>query len=470
MTYHTSYPKDRRNARRIFPAYIIVVLLFLANGVLANDDQLAGWKAGVAATVITPDENIWMAGYGGRNRPADGKIHDLRAKALALEDSRGNRSVLVTLDLLGLSKPVSDRIRERLTSELNLTKARMILNASHTHSGPVLADALVDIYPGDIDKDQGVSRYTAGLESKIVRLVTHAFQDMFPAELYSENGVARFQVNRRNNSERDLVLQTELKGPNDHAVPVIKVADLNGNIRAIVFGYACHPTTLDGYEWCGDYPGFAQIELEKLYPGAVALFFQGACADQNPLPRRTIPLAKQHGLTLAVAVDRVLQEKMRKLSPVLSAAYAEIDLPLTTPPTREELAKIAGQTQGDYNQRWAARQLEEMAKGQAPIQSYPYPLQVWSIGEQPLMSLGGELVVEYAIGFKRIFGQDIFVMGYSNDVPAYIPSTAILREGGYEGDSSQRVYGMPGKWSEDIEPLIYQEIKKLAASVGVKEK
>jgi len=455
---------------RFFYGQFLLVLLFLANSVQANDDQVAGWKAGVAVTVITPEENIWMAGYGGRTRPADGKIHDLWAKALALEDSLGNRSVLVTLDLLGLSKPVSDRIREGLASELNLTKARMILNASHTHSGPVLADALTDIYPGDIDKDKGVSRYTAGLESKIVELVTHAFQDMFPAELYAENGVARFQVNRRNNNEQNLVQQTELKGPNDYAVPVIKVADLNGNIRAIVFGYACHATTLSGYEWCGDYPGFAQIELEKTHPGAVALFFQGACADQNPLPRRTVPLAKQHGLTLAAAVDRVLQENMRKLSPVLLAAYTEIDLPLTTPPTQEELAKIAGQTQGDYNQRWAARLLEEMAKGQAPIRSYPYPLQVWNIGEQPLISLGGELVVEYAIGFKRMFGQDIFVMGYSNDVPAYIPSITILREGGYEGDSSQRVYGMPCKWSEDIEPLIYQEIKKLASSVGVKEK
>jgi hypothetical protein len=224
---------------------------------------------------------------------------------------------------------------------------------------------------------------------------------------------------------------------------------------------------LDGYTWCGDYPGFAQIELEKTYPGAVAMFFQGAGADQNPLPRRSIPLAKQHGLTLAVAVDRVLQEQMRKLSPVLLAAYTEIDLPLTAPPTKEELAKIAGQEQDDYNKRWATRILAEMAKGQAPAKSYTYPLQVWNIGGQPLLSLGGELVIAYSIGFKQMFGQDIFVMGYANDVPAYIPSITILREGGYEGDTSQRVYGLPGKWSEEIEPLIYQGIKKLATSANI---
>ena len=456
--------------RRIIIYQVRVFVLLLFTCFAATKVDAAGWKAGIAKTVITPEENIWMAGYATRNRTADGKIHDLWAKALALEDSIGNRSVLVTLDLLGLPKAVSDRIRERLSSDLGLKKDRIILSSSHTHSGPVLVGALVDIYPFDVDKDESIIRYTAGVEAKIVRLVSDAFQAMSPAGLYAGNGVARFQVNRRNNSERTIMQQTELKGPNDHAVPVIKVTDHQGNIRAIVFGYACHATTLDGYEWCGDYPGFAQIELEEKYPGIVAMFFQGAGADQNPIPRRSVPLAKQYGQTLAAAVDRTLQEPMRKLSPVLLAAYTEVNLPLTAPPTKEELTKIAGQTQNDYHNRWAARILAEMTKGQMPVKSYPYPLQVWNIGGQPLLSLGGELVVEYAIGFKRIFGLDIFVMGYANDVPAYIPSVAILREGGYESDSSQRVYGLPSVWSEEIEPLIYQGMKELASSVGVKEK
>jgi len=442
---------------------VLVALLFFATGLHAE-----GWKAGVAKTVITPDENIWMSGYSARNKPANDKIHDLWAKALALEDSLGNRSVLVTMDLLGLPKPVYDKICERLKSALNLSKDRIILSTTHTHSGPVLAGALTDIYPQDIDNDKGITRYTASLESKIVQLVADAFQNMFSAALYAENGVTRFQVNRRHNRDATLPQQTELKGPNDHAVPVIKALDSQGNIRAIVFGYACHATTLDGYAWCGDYPGFAQIELEKLYPGATAMFFAGAGADHNPMPRLTVPLAKQHGLTLAVAVDRVLQESMRALPPVLLATYKEIDLPMETPPTKEELAKIAEQQQIEYIKRWATRILAEMEQGQLPASSHPYPVQIWNIGGQPLISLGGELVVEYAIGLKRLFGKDIFVMGYSNYVPAYIPSVTILREGGYEGDSSQKVYGLASKWTEEIEPLIYKVINELAPMVDVK--
>jgi hypothetical protein len=57
-------------------------------------------------------------------------------------------------------------------------------------------------------------------------------------------------------------------------------------------------------------------------------------------------------------------------------------------------------------------------------------------------------------------------MGYSNDVMAYIPSIRILREGGYEGADSQKVYGLPGVWSDEAEAMIYREIEKLAVTVG----
>ena len=98
---------------------------------------------------------------------------------------------------------------------------------------------------------------------------------MKPVRLFSGNGVTRFPVNRRNNHEATLNPQTELKGPNDYAVPVIQVVDQSGSIVAITFGYACHNTVLSGYQWSGDYAGYAQVELEKAFPGTTALFFQG---------------------------------------------------------------------------------------------------------------------------------------------------------------------------------------------------
>lgn len=442
---------------------LISSLLILIIGNLSVVAAKNCWKAGIAKSVITPKTSLWMAGYASRNHASEGKLHDLWVKILALEDAEGRRGVWVTSDLLGFPKPLSDRIRQRAGALFGLSKAQIILNSSHTHSGPVLPHALVDIYNIDPPMQEKLKEYEIQLENKIIALMEEAFKNLEPADIYMGNGTARFQVNRRNNREQIIHTLTELKGPNEYSVPVLKVVSHSSGIRAIVFGYACHPTVLSSYLFSGDYPGFAQLALEKTYPGVTAMFFQGAGADQNPIPRRSVPLAKQYGKTLAAAVERVLTEDMQQLSPILYMDYAEIELPLLPPLSEEGLKQMADSLTG-YQQNWAKRMLAE----RPVLSSYPYPVQVWNMGNLPLIALGGEVVIEYAIGIKKRLGHEAFVMGYANDVMAYIPSDRILQEGGYEGADSQRVYGLPALWKEGIEGLIYKEIIRLAERVRLK--
>ena len=427
-----------------------------------------GWRAGISRAIITPREPIWLAGYASRTHPSDGILADLWVKVLALQDAKGKKAVLITSDLLGFPKKMSDHIRNKIAIRYGLTRSQIILSYSHTHSGPVLMDALFDIYPLDETQLKVIDEYSDSLEKKIVNLTGDAIRVMVPAQIYSKSGITRFQVNRRNNIEASLTSQSVLNGPNDYAVPVLKVTDEAGNLMAIAFGYACHSTVLDIYQISGDYPGFAQIELEKSHPGVTAMFFQGAGADQNPLPRRTIPLARQYGKELAASVERVLSEDMKKLDPVLSTAYSEVNLAFSSPPSKDSLIKIENEQVG-YQKSWASNQLRALRDNRSLITSYPYPVQVWSLGDQAIMALGGELVVEYSIMLKKLFGPDIFVLGYVNDDMAYIPSETILKEGGYEGESSQMVYGMPAKWASGIEVMIIDEMKKLAVKAGVKQ-
>jgi neutral ceramidase len=468
-------------------------VLFIAFFSLANNHLYAsgrfngaGWKAGVARVVITPGEPMWMAGYADRDHPSEGKIHDLWAKALVLEDAGGKQVVLITTDLCAIPKDLSDRIRDRLQAIHHLLRSQIILNCSHTHSGPVLLNSVSNIYTLDAAQLDKVKNYTAKLESLIATLVDDAFSALEPVALFAENGLARFQVNRRNNNEPTLLLQTELKGPNEYSVPVIKVVSTSGSVKAIVFGYACHNTVLNGYQWCGDYAGFAQLEIEKLYPGATALFFQGAGADQNPLPRRTVPLAKQYGQELAFAVEKVLNEDMRPLSAQLAAAYSEVQLPLNDPPSREELLKMSEESTAGYKQRSALHLLMQMDHGDTIRKSYPYPVQVWKLGDQPVIALGGEVVIQYAIELKKLFGRNTFVLGYSNDVMSYIPSASILRESNdtgypngfynpvnqdalkYEGGLyTQMAFGLPSTWATNIESIILNLVQKFGKEAGV---
>ncbi len=449
-----------------------VILLFAAWASLSNlaAEPASTWKAGVARANVTPDKFMWMAGYGGRKAPADGKLTNLWGKALALEDAKGNKSVVITLDLVGIDKATSDRVCQTLASKHGLKRDQIAICTSHTHSGPVVNRCLGPLHYWNLDEEQRqlIEEYAGVLHDKVVEAVGKALADLEPSRVQWGNGKATFAVNRRENKPYSDVPQWReqgvLKGPVDHDVPVLSVRDPEtGKVRAVLFGYACHATSLSLNQWNGDYPGFAQIELEKAYPGATALFWAGCGADQNPLPRRTLELAQNYGADLARAVADVVKSPMSKLKAELQTTYREIPAPLDHLPTKEEL-EAQLKSKNKYEVAAAKLYLQQIEKNGALAKTYPYPVEVWKLGgEIDFVFLGGEVVVDYALRLKReMGGQQTWVAGYSNDVMAYVPSLRVLREGGYEGGGSNKYYGLPGLWAEPMEDMVVKTVKEMA--------
>jgi neutral ceramidase len=425
------------------------------------------WRAGVSKTVITPETPLWMAGYASRNHVAEGKQTELHAKALVIEDGEQHRAVLVTLDLIGVERALGLELRQKIADKLKLGLAQVMICCSHTHSGPVVAKNLLPMHYLVLDAEQRklVDAYARSLEEKVLATVDDANANLAPAELAHASGSCAFAVNRRNNKEAEVLelraKNEPFKGPSDHDVPVLRVKNKSGEIVAVVFGYACHATVLDGYFWSGDYPAYAQAAVEKEHPGAVALFWAGCGGDQNPLPRRKVELAQQYGNTLAKSVEAVLTGDMQTLPAKLVAQYTEVDLPLAKLPTRDELTAQA-QDKNVYVGIRAKHGLAELDAGRALPQSYPYPIAVWRIGELEWFFLGGEVVVDYALRLKaERRAQDTWVAAYSNDVMAYIPSRRVLSEGGYEGGGAMVYYGLPTIWAETVESDLMSGIEKL---------
>jgi hypothetical protein len=426
------------------------------------------WQAGFAKVAITPDQPMWMSGYAARTAPAEGKETDLWAKAAVLRDARGNKLVLVTLDLVGIDRDLSQTVCKLIQDKHRVPREAIILSCSHTHCGPVLGATLRTMYFLDAEQSKRVREYTDRLPGRILEAVNAAASDLAPVALKSGVGKAGFAVNRRENKEKDvpdLRAAGRLKGPVDHDVPVLAAYSADGKLRGVVFGYACHATVLSYQKWCGDYPGYAMIELEKAHPGAVALFFAGCGADQNPLPRRTVELATDYGRQLAAAVGEVLRGSMTAIAPESAATYKEIDLPLAEVPTREALAK-ATLSANKYEAARAKMLLKTLdADGSIPA-AYPYPVQAWRLGKGlTLLALGGEVVVDYSRRLKKELGAGTWVMGYANDVMAYIPSARVLKEGGYEGATSMVYYGLPSVWGPRVEELIVAEARRQAEAV-----
>ncbi|HZM03506.1 MAG TPA: neutral/alkaline non-lysosomal ceramidase N-terminal domain-containing protein [Candidatus Saccharimonadales bacterium] len=449
--------------------------LLVACSVFGARADAAFWKAGLAATNITPTQPLWLAGYGGRLHPSDGKEMELRLKALALEDDSGHRAVIVTTDLLGIPQDIYQDACAALQEKFGLTPEEILLTASHTHCGPVVRKSLMDVYDLDATQRQRVEAYSRELETKLIDTVARAMADLAPARLSSGQGMTTFAVNRRNNPEGKvpkLLEQGDLKGPSDPSVPVLAVWSTNGGLKCVLFGYACHNTVMDYYKWSGDYAGFAQLDLEKSHPETLAMFFMGCGGDQNPLPRRQIVMAERYGGMLAAAVEEVLRKPLHILAPKLKTAMEMVDLQLGAAPTTAELEKLASDKGPDHvAQRWAARLLVQSKT--APLaRSYPYPVQAWQLGgDQLLITLGGEPVVDYALQFKSQFGNKIWVAGYCNDVMGYIPSLRVLQEDvpplaqrgwGYEGARAMLVYGLPAwRWSQHVQDQITAAVGRL---------
>ncbi len=143
----------------------------------------AGWRARVATVDITPRRPLWMAGFAARTSASQGIERPLHAKALALEDARGRRVVLVTLDLLGVTTGVGARIAEAARRRYGLSREQLLLNASHTHCGPVIDEMLAVAYDLSDAQWRDVREYTHELEDKVVRVIGAAMKRGEPVEL-----------------------------------------------------------------------------------------------------------------------------------------------------------------------------------------------------------------------------------------------------------------------------------------------
>lgn len=445
--------------------------LFRPQPVFSADENpiIANWNAGVARAIITPETSVWLAGYGTKRAP-DGKLHDLWMKALAFDDGNGNRAVLITSDFQGVPKMMSDRVFNQLLEKYQLERSQIMFTFSHNHCGPRLGDDLIDYYPVEAEQEQLVTEYTDRMVERTVQLVGDALSRLAPANLRIGNGYTTFAVNRRNNREPDvpdlIAKGIPLVGPVDHNVPVLTVTRPDGKLEAVLFGYACHPTTLSFTTWCGDYPGFAQLEIESRHPGTTAMFVNTCGGDQNPLPRREVELCEKYGHMLAVAVEDVLTEPLRPISSGLKTAFELVDLPYLNVVSREELTGLLADS-NELKTRWAKRLLAKLDAGEEFSSAYPYPIHAWQLGSEMLIiGMGAETVVDYALRFKAEFGEGTWVCGYADDMISYIPSRRVWEEGGYEGGSNLYEYGRPAfRWAGDIEDRISGVVQKLVNQV-----
>jgi neutral ceramidase len=415
------------------------------------------WKAGVSAVKITPEQPVHLGGYASRTTPFTGVAADLWAKALALEDETGAKAVLVTTDLLGLPADVAEPVAAEIRERSGVPRERILLSASHTHTGPSLAPR--DGRPENVE-------YTKVLREKLVRVAVEALGRLAPATLSWGQGISNIPMNRREFTSRGVILGINARGPVDRSVPVLRV---DGGAKAILFQCSCHCTTCTGevYDVNGDYAGFAQEAVEKALPGVQAMFMAGCGGDANPFPRGTVDLARRHGAELGEEVVRVASGKLAPVRGPLGAAFGHAELPFRPAPSLEELRELARTGPGHQRGVFAAQAKLLEKVGRLPS-SYPAPAAVWQFGEDlTLVALSGEVVVDYVFRLEKALGpMKLWISAYHHDVFGYLPSARVLEEGGYETRGTYA--GAPGIFAPAVEDVLAGKILELAARAGRK--
>ena len=238
-------------------------------------------RAGIARLTITPPIGMTMVGYAGREGVAQGVDEDLTATALVLE-SHGTRTAIVGFDLAFLQSELAQGIRQALGGALAIPVSHVLVNCSHTHCGPTMK-----AYYHDDDPAQ--HRMRAEYESRLIelmpRLAAQAVADIADVRLATGVGEARIGINRRELDEAgDIILGENPDGPVDHEVRVIRIDDLHGKPKAVVFAHGCHTVTMGPryLQWSPDYVGPARRLIEGTH-GCLSLFLQANAGDIDPI-------------------------------------------------------------------------------------------------------------------------------------------------------------------------------------------
>ena len=410
-------------------------------------------SVGVARVDITPDYPIRLTGFAVRKTESEGVAQRIHAKALAIGTDAEGPAVLVTVDNLGVSDAIRSELLRRLVNT-RLTHDRLAICSSHTHSAPMIAGVAPNIFMADLPPDQQsrVDLYTRELTFKLEQVIRAALADRRPSRVEWTQGKVGFAMNRRGKPI----------APVDHDLPVLRVVAPEGIVRAVFVSYACHCVTLGLNTIHGDWAGSAQLALEADHPGAIALVAIGCGADQNPNKRGTPDLADAQGREIANEVKRLFPGSWKELSNPPSARAKRIELDFDKLPTRAEWEALATNKAQQISYH-AKKNLARLDRGEKLPTKLPYLVQTWTFGTNlALVFLPGEVVVDYSLRLKREFDASrLWVHGYANDDPCYIPSERILQEGGYEGALAMVYYDRPTKFAPGLENKIVGAVHEL---------
>ena len=424
------------------------------------------YQVGVSTVDITPPVGIYLAGFAARQEPSTAVYHPLKATAVAIDDGE-TPLLIVGAEILGFYER-TEEVRSRINAATDIDPAHIILNGSHTHCGPCIREMDRERH-GELDDD-----YLEDLFENVARCAKIAWDARSSARLRFGTGSCDIARSRRKpDGKGGVAWVPSLEAPHDHDVPVIAVESPEGELRCVIFSYACHPTSRSGTLIGGDYVCFAYDHIEAVYPDTATCFLQGCAGDQKTKPvdpmsnvfvQREVDEIRDIGVELGESVARVLaSQDLQPISGPIS--IAQTILSIETEPIDMDLVKASLDAGSDYVRAWA-RHLFESVENNIPVAtSFPFEIQTVRFGDAlAIVGLAAEMNVEHGLRLKRELGpyfDNLLVAAYTNDIVGYIPVKRQIPEGGYEVWFNQQHWKRTGPFVEDTEDRIHNAVHEM---------
>lgn len=421
-----------------------------------NDAGRREWRVGAAKGSITPDpdEPHVLYGFSAReNEPMDGIDTDLHVRAVAFEDGNGRRMLVVSVELLFVTDRLRRWLESRCRDRWDVEPEALILNPSHTHYAPRYRTRREDLDDDASEEERLIAEYRALVEEQLQSVIDAAVEDLEPADLHYYRAKCGMAMCRRRPAEDLVHFDANPDGPVDHDVPVLAAETGDDEPKAILFGYACHPTvgTATINEASGDWPGYAMSYLEEAHPGTTALFVIGCAGDQKAYPQGSREWVRRHARTAVNAVERALVTDTvgNRSEPYVVGGPLRIVADETVLDLHEQLEDEEGDPDG------------------VRLHQRRYPVQAVSFGgDLTLLSLSGEVVAEISNRLKERLQAPLWTAAYSS-VTGYIVTDRILAEGGSEARSS----GMRGaRYAPGTADRVVDAATAAAERVGCKRR
>ncbi len=432
-------------------------------------------SAGWASVDCTPPLGLPMGGRGTRFTPGAAVLDPLCMQALLLCDVGDKALLLLSIDMIGLSGDMSARFRREIAAHSGLPPSCIVLNFSHTHSGPMSG---YEGYATDRPKPAEMISYEEKLLEKACWLARAAQGSQQPARVCWHRGTSHIGINRRaRNEQGEMALRPN---PNGHYNPDLWVLDVAGadGRRCIAFSYGCHPVMVYGYAWDGisaDFPGVCRRAIqEALGPQVQAQYIQGLAGNVRPRLLANI----QQGVFEKGTAESVLQVGRQLAGDVLNAlgnggdelvldirvcstwVMVERDQQVWPLAHWQELSDSADHMQRELGQYWLSR----LREGPPPVRAVPWEIGLLQLAPAHRIAFfSGEVLAEWLPLIRRwLADEQLVAWGYCQDGRGYMPTDALLDEGGYEVLQSN-VYNKsgPGPFAKGIDDAVRRALVRL---------